>query len=86
VIEHQVAARLDGEVDPALPRANRLAVRDDQPVELLAGENARKVPGSRPLAKITFSPVAVAMGAATSLLAMPPLLIPVRRWRTRAKR
>ena len=44
-----------------------------------------RLPGVRPLAMITFSPAVVAMRAASSLLAMPPLLMPVTLSRTRLK-
>ncbi len=44
-----------------------------------------RLPGVRPLAMITFSPAVVAMRAASSLLAMPPLLSPVTESRTRAR-
>ena len=42
-------------------------------------------PGLRPLAIITFPPATVTWWAARSLLAIPPLLRPVRRSRTSEK-
>ena len=44
-----------------------------------------KAPGVRPPAMITFSPALVAWRAASSLLAMPPLLTPVALSRTSSK-
>ncbi len=61
------------------------ALGDEQRADRFAGHDSGQSSRLRPLAMITFSPAVVAMRAASSLLAMPPLLRPVSRSRTKAQ-